>query len=194
MQGACTEMHLRQISMSFCMVPARLGQGMYLGLGFHYLGLGLGTIWGDPPKYQLFGVGDHWKCIFPILQNSSKMLIFCQWRKSHSFPRWKNLNTKENTLPVIIHPTIWVWVWVFGYLGTIWGAPPNTNYLGGDPKYPNTYLVNSLIIHFNSIVGSAAKVKWFNYFSVPASAVCPTLRNRSRSLSEELWLPIFFFV
>ena len=26
---------------------------MYLGLGFHYLGLGLGTIWGGPPKYQL---------------------------------------------------------------------------------------------------------------------------------------------
>ena len=109
---------------------------MYLGLGFHYLGLGLGTIWGGPPKYQLFGVGDHWKCIFPIPQNSSKYSFFARDVKIIVSTVKTNLNAKENTLPVIIHPTIWVWVWVFGYLGTIWGGPPKYQLFGWGPQIP----------------------------------------------------------
>ena len=86
-----------------------------MGLGFHYLGLGLGTIWGDPPKYQLFGVEHHCNCISLMLQYS----VFGYGQ---------------------------VFGLLFGYLGLgiwvgIWGAHPNTNYLGGDPKYPNTILV-----------------------------------------------------
>jgi hypothetical protein len=42
------------------------------GFGFSLFGFGFGYYLGGPPKCQLFGVGDHWKCIFPIPQNSSK--------------------------------------------------------------------------------------------------------------------------
>ena len=51
-------------------------QGWDVGLGFEVSGSGYPDIWGGPPRTQISGLGDHIDCIFPIPQNSSRMLHF----------------------------------------------------------------------------------------------------------------------